>query len=325
MPSKPWTDFPVVVSANQFGPKFLIKELFPLADRMRDVAENGGNNSLQGHEVFLLFYEASTRTITSFKRATKLLGADYDYTESARQFSSAIKGESLEDTVRILNGYYYSLIVIRYDETGGAARAARASEIPVINAGDGNGEHPTQALLDLYTIYSQFSHFDGLRVALVGDLHNSRTIHSLATLLAKMGGVELSLVSPSKFRIDDHHTRPFLVESGCKFKEVSNLMEVAGEVDVVYLTRLQTERLKAVTKSNALDWGGEGNVCVCINDEVLGAMQKEAIILHPLPRSDDFVELPEKLDTDPRVQIFQQAQNGLFVRMALLEMILGVS
>jgi len=315
-----WKGFPNVISSDQFDPQFLVEELFTLANQMIGLAGEGGSGILQGKSIFLLFYEASTRTVTSFKRAAKLLGADVDSTENAKMFSSAVKGESLEDTIRILNGYAYDLIVIRYDQVGGADRAANCSDVPVINAGDGNGEHPTQALLDLYTIYRYFDRLNGLQVALVGDLFNSRTIHSLAYLLAKIGGVRLALVSPSVFRLDDS-TKASLIESGCQFRETSNLLDVASEVDVVYLTRLQKERLDDARKANT--WGDKGDVRVCINDEVLSKLPKKSIILHPLPRSDEFMELPEKFDGDPRVRIFQQAQNGLFIRMALLKMILG--
>ena len=211
--------------------------------------------------------------------------------------------------------------MIRHDKVGSAAYAAEASEVPVVNAGDGSGEHPTQALLDLYTISKHFGQLNGLRVALVGDLFNSRTVHSLAYLLAKMGNVRLALVSPSKFRLDDE-TKAFIIQSGCLYWETSNLAEVASEVDVVYLTRLQKERLQEASRLNS--WGGEKNVCVCINEEILEKLPQESIILHPLPRSDEFNELPERFDRDPRVRIFQQAQNGLFVRMALLKMILGI-
>lgn len=315
-----WEGFPHVLSANQFGPTFLRRELFPAADRMGEIARRGGSKDLTGKMLYLLFYETSTRTMTSFKQAARLLGATVDWTENARVFSSAVKGESLEDTVNILRNYFYDLIVLRYDETGGAVRAAQGSNTPIINAADGIGEHPTQALLDLYTIHQHFSQFQGLRVALVGDLFHSRTIHSLAYLLAKIGGVRLALVSPSVFRLDDG-IKSLLVESGCQFWETDDLTKVASEVDVVYLTRLQKERLDEATRRHS--WGAGDEICVCINEEVLAKLPKESVILHPLPRSDDFTELPREFDDDPRVKIFQQAQNGLFVRMALLNMILG--
>lgn len=317
IPRNPWLGFPHLLATDQFDPNFLIEKFFPLVDEMRDVAERGGSDLLSRHAILLLFYEASTRTSTSFHRAAKLLGADVKETESARVFSSAVKGETLEDTIRIMNGYFYSLIVLRYDQVGGAARAAKCSEIPIINAGDGSGEHPTQALLDLYTIHQHFGNFNGLTVALVGDLFASRTVHSLATLLAKIGGVKLLLVSPSVLRLHED-VKAVLDKANCEVKETCNLLDVAAKADVVYLTRLQKERLEEAKGRNT--W--RGTVRVSVDGEILQAMKENSIIMHPLPRSKDFNELPEKFDGDPRVRIFEQAQNGLFVRMALLKLIL---
>ncbi len=314
----PWKNFPHLLSAKQLNPKFIVENFFPLVDEMRDVAERGGSDLLSRHSIFLLFYEASTRTSTSFHRAAKLLGADVKETENARNFSSAVKGETLEDTIRIMNGYFYSLIVLRYDQVGGAARAAKCSQIPIINAGDGSGEHPTQALLDLYTIHQHYGSFKGLTVALVGDLFASRTVHSLTTLLAKIGGVKLLLVSPSVLRLHED-VKAVLDKANCEVKETCNLLDVAAEADVVYLTRLQKERLEEAKDRNT--W--RGTVRVSVDEEILRVMRENSIIMHPLPRSKDFKELPEEFDGDPRVKIFEQAQNGLFVRMALLKLILG--
>ncbi len=301
-----------ITESQQFSREFLEDELFPLAQEMEDVAKLGGSKVLAGKRVCNLFYEPSTRTRISFETAEHLLGAAYFTTENAREFSSAIKGESLEDTVRIINGYHHHAIVIRHFEEGAAKRAAEVSKVPIINAGDGKGQHPTQALLDIYTIYEKFGRIDGLRVAMVGDLVNGRTVHSLAYLLAKFKDIKIDFVSPDIFRIKDGIPE-YLLHHDVSFSEGKSLQEVLPETDVVYVTRTQKERME-----HGMRFGSNGNYKIDL--PALKLLSPEAIVMHPLPRND---ELSPEVDFDPRVVCFRQAQNGLYVRMALLQILLS--
>jgi aspartate carbamoyltransferase catalytic subunit len=302
-----------ILESQQFHRQWLEQELFPLARQMEFVAGSGGANFLRGKRMFYLFYEPSTRTRVSFESAMQILGGHANGTENAREFSSVTKGETLEDTIRILNAYLYDVVVIRYHEEGGAARAAAASTAPVINAGDGAGQHPTQALLDVYTIKERLGDVGGLRVAMVGDLSYGRTVHSLTYLLAKYPGVELFFVSPASLRMKQG-IKDYLERHDVPFQEVTSLTDIVGKVDVVYLTRAQTERFAAGERQE--DVRG----AYSMTTEMMARLQAHAIVMHPLPRRE---ELPVELDGDGRLMIFRQAQNGLFVRMALLHMLLA--
>jgi aspartate carbamoyltransferase catalytic subunit len=223
-----------------------------------------------------------------------------------------IIGETMFDTTRIINAYYFSAIVIRSDYEGASSEAASVSKVPVINAGDGAGQHPTQALLDLFTIYENFKKIDGIRVAMVGDLKYGRTVRSLSYLLAKFKKVHIEFVAPQSLQMKadilDH-----LKENGITYNKSSDLAKVAPMVDVIYMTRAQKERMSGEK------FDGDG---VRMTREILSTVNKKSIVLHPLPRSNDFNELPEELTDDPRIKIFQQAENGLFTRMALLKMVI---
>ena len=302
-----------ILESQQFDRSFLEKELFPEAKKMEKVAKRRGSRILKGKTVCNLFYEPSTRTRVSFETAEILLGAMPITTENAAEFSSAIKGESLEDTIRIINGYHHDAIIIRHPNEGACKQAAEVSKIPIINAGEGKGQHPTQALLDIYTIYEQLGSIDGLNVALVGDLAHSRTINSLAYLLAKFKNISIYFVSPKKFPAQEG-IREHLVEHGIKFTESTDIRKVLPKVDIVYLTRPQKERLKDGEKFpfSVTKYG--------INKENLKLLNKKALVLDPLPRVG---ELPEEVDGDSRVAVFRQAQNGLYVRMALLKILLS--
>lgn len=268
---------------------------------------------LNDKSICLLFYEPSTRTRLSFDQAGQVLGARVVTTENAKEFSSAIKGESLEDTIRVVNALRFDAIVLRSDYEGGAKDAAEVSAVPVINAGDGSGQHPTQSLLDIYTIKQHFDRIDGLRVAFVGDLLNGRTTRSLAYLLGKFNNIKIDLVAPASFQmrpdILDYFDRHYV-----GYRKCSDLKEVACEVDVVYLTRLQTERMQL---GQPVDGNG-----VRINEDIMSVLPHSSIIIHPLPRSNAFNELPGRFDTDPRVVIFKQVENGLYTRMAILKMVM---
>jgi aspartate carbamoyltransferase catalytic subunit len=303
-----------ILSSQQFDRSWLEKTLFPEILKLQKVVRAGKVlNVLKGKSVCLLFYEPSTRTRTSFEQAVIKLGGIPVTTENAKEFSSAIKGETMFDTTRIINAYYFSAIVIRSDYEGASSEAASVSKVPVINAGDGAGQHPTQALLDLFTIYENFKKIDGIRVAMVGDLKYGRTVRSLSYLLAKFKKVHIEFVAPQSLQMKadilDH-----LKENGVTYNKSSDLAKVAPMVDVIYMTRAQKERM---TEGESVK--GEG---VSMTREILNTVNKKSIVLHPLPRSNDFNELPEELTDDPRIKIFEQAENGLFTRMALLKMVI---
>lgn len=300
-----------VIQTQQFDLPTIFNWIFPLADKMR--LETGKNNYLKWKRLISWFEESSTRTQISFAMAMSLLGGEVSFsTENASQFSSRAKGESISDTIKILNGYHADLLVGRFAKAGDAAKAAEISKIPIINAGDGNNQHPTQSLLDLYTIFRKFNKIDGIRIALVGDLHNGRTIKSLAYMLGKFSGIQLYLVSPLSLRIGDD-IKIYLDKHNVSWSEYENLQEIASEADVVYMTRIQKERGSVLTEEELTPGR------FSINQEVLKLMSAESIIMHPLPRCE---EIPEYVDIDPRAYYFIQAENGLYVRMALLLMIL---
>jgi aspartate carbamoyltransferase catalytic subunit len=259
-----------------------------------------------------LFYEPSTRTRFSFESAMHRLGGSVVSTENAAEFSSVAKGETLEDTVRILNGYA-DVLVLRHHEVGSAKRAASVSRIPVINAGDGAGQHPTQALLDLYTIHKEIGSIDGLRIAMVGDLAQGRTVRSLAYLLSKFQNIRIYFAAPPLLKMKED-ILDHLREKRVWYTEETDLDKVLPEVNVVYQTRIQKERFG----DRIADYEQCRGVYL-INAESLRLMKADAIVMHPLPRLE---EISMEVDRDPRAAYFRQAQNGLYVRMALLTMVL---
>ncbi len=307
-----------IIESQQFDRNFLEKELFPLTKEMEKVVKEGGSNLLSGKRMITLFYEPSTRTRASFEMAMDLLGGRVVFsTENARQFSSAAKGETLEDTIRILNGYYPDVIVLRYDEEGGAKRAAEVSSVPIINAGDGTGQHPTQALLDLYTIRKEIGKIEGTSIAMVGDLTRGRTIRSLSYLYTKFPEVKIYFISPEVMRVKDD-IKDYLKSKKVWFEEGNDLRKIAPKVDVIYQTRTQKER-GSVLDYNPLTFQQGKSFCI-VNQEVLNLMKKDAIVMHPLPHVE---EIAPEVDRDPRAAYFRQAENGLYIRMALLKMILS--
>lgn len=308
-----------IIEAQQFDRPWLEEELFPLAKEMEKVVKEGGSNILSGKRMITLFYEPSTRTRISFEMAMDMLGGKVVFsTENARQFSSAAKGETLEDTIRILNGFRPDVIVLRYDEEGGAKRATDISQAPIINAGDGTGQHPTQALLDLYTVQKEIGKIAGTSIAMVGDLARGRTVRSLSYLYAKFPRVKIYFVSPgvAKMRSD---IKDYLKKHQVWFEEGNDLREVTPKVEVIYQTRTQKERDTLLDETHLPPDEKIGNFCL-VNQEVLDLMKKEAIVMHPLPRVD---EIAREVDKDPRAAYFRQAENGLYIRMALLKMILA--
>lgn len=303
-----------VIEAQQFDLPTLA-ELFRAAEEMEKVVERGGTAEFQNRIMATLFYEPSTRTRFSFETAMHRLGGRVISTENAAEFSSVSKGETLEDTIRIMNGYA-DVIVMRHSEVGASRRAAAVSRVPVINAGDGVGQHPTQALLDLYTIRKEIGSIDGLRIAMVGDLAQGRTVRSLTYLLSKFRDIKMYFSAPPLLKMKED-ILSHLRERGVWFEEEPALAKVLPEVQVVYQTRIQKERFG----DRIADYENCRGVYI-INQECLRLMKSDAIIMHPLPRLD---EITPEVDQDPRAAYFRQAQNGLYVRMALLSRVLGSS
>ena len=299
-----------VVESQQFSRSFL-EDLFSRAEEIKREPHRFMGR-LNGQVMAALFYEPSTRTRLSFEAAMLRLGGQTMGTDNAREFSSAAKGETLEDTIRIVSGYA-DVIVLRHNEDGAAKRAASVSSVPVINAGDGKGQHPTQALLDLYTIRDELGRIDGVRVAMVGDLANGRTVRSLTYLLSKFREIKVWFVAPPAVAMRDD-IKEHLDEHGIPWVETEDLESVLPEVDVVYQTRIQKERFDDPEAYNAVKG------VYRIDADSMARMRKYAILMHPLPRVD---EIAPEVDDDPRSAYFRQARNGLHIRMALLDRLLS--
>jgi aspartate carbamoyltransferase catalytic subunit len=299
-----------VIESQQFS-RTILEDLFARSEEMKREPHHFMGR-LAGQVMAALFYEPSTRTRLSFEAAMLRLGGEAMGTDNAREFSSAAKGETLEDTIRIVSGYA-DVIVLRHNEEGAARRAAAVSSVPVINAGDGPGQHPTQALLDLYTIRDELSRIDGVRVAMVGDLANGRTVRSLAYLLSKFKDIKLWFVAPPQVAMRDD-LKSHLDEHHVPWVETLDLESVLPEVDVVYMTRIQKERFSDPETYNAVKG------VYRIDKSSLALMRKYAILMHPLPRVD---EIATEVDDDPRAAYFRQARNGLHIRMALLDRLLA--
>ncbi|MEK7162850.1 MAG: aspartate carbamoyltransferase [Patescibacteria group bacterium] len=295
-----------IIESQQFNQK-LINEIFSIADKL----ENKTDNSCKGKIMVSLFYEPSTRTRFSFESAMLRLGGSVITTENAKEFSSAAKGETIEDSIRVINNYA-DVIILRHFEEGASQKAAAVSKIPVINAGDGVGQHPTQALLDLYTIKRELKKINGIKIALVGDLKNGRTIRSLAYLLGKYKNVKIYFVSPKDLRVGED-IKKYLNRHNTYYKEIEDLKSIIKEIDVLYQTRIQKERFK--TEKEYKKFKG----CYKIDLILVKQMKPKSIIMHPLPRVDEI--LPE-VDNSPKAVYFKQTHYGLFIRMALLKMIL---
>lgn len=298
-----------ILTTKQFQNKKVLKSIFREASALEKKDRAGKvPQTLRGKIIATLFYEPSTRTRFSFETAMLRLGGQVITTENARDFSSAIKGETIEDTVRVIGGYA-DAIVLRHPENGTAKKASEASPVPVINAGDGSGEHPTQALLDIYTIKKELGRVDNLKIGLVGDLLYGRTIHSLINLLVIFKNIEVFLVSPKELRLPEEY-KTILRKSGIRFSEKDNLEEVMPFSDVLYVTRIQKERFKSQKLYERIK-----NSFV-INKKMLEKFPKKSIIMHPLPRVK---EISSEIDMDKRAAYFRQAKNGLYVRMVLLK------
>ncbi len=297
-----------VLEAQQFD-RELLEKIFKIADEMKQV---NSSDILKNKIMASLFYEPSTRTRFSFETAIVKLGGRFITTENAREFSSVAKGETVEDTIKTLNNYV-DIIVMRHFEEGSAKKAALVSKIPIINAGDGKGQHPTQSLLDIYTIKSKLGKIDNLKIAMVGDLKNGRTVRSLSYLLTKFNNIKIFFVAPDvcKMRKD---ILKYLDKKNVEWQEENDLNKVLPQVDVVYMTRIQKERFQ-----KNLDDYRQAKGKYIIDPSNIKLMPEKSILMHPLPRVD---EISSDVDNDKRAIYFEQARNGLYIRMALLKMLL---
>lgn len=304
-----------VISVREFD-RAKLGYLFGLAEEMRYMVQQvGSTDLLRGRVLANLFYEPSTRTSSSFMVAMQRLGGSVIPINEVR-YSSVAKGENLEDTIRTF-GCYADIIALRHPQEGSAARAAIFSFKPIINAGDGIGEHPTQALLDLYTIQNELGTINGLKVVMVGDLVNGRTVHSLSVLLS-LYDVEFRFVSPPFLRMPNKY-KDELERRGKSYSQHEQLEEVIGEADVLYVTRIQRERFeeRGLTEKQY----EEAQKAYLVDPALLAKAKKGGmIVMHPLPRVG---EISGAVDQDPRAAYFRQMENGVHVRMALLAAVLG--
>lgn len=303
-----------VVSVAQFD-RALLESIFAAADRCVPIARGDGKiEPLRGRVLVNLFFEPSTRTRLSFGTAFARLGGSVESTVGF-EFSSMAKGETLEDTMRVLDGYA-DTIVLRHPTRGSVARAAAVCTRPVINAGDGTGEHPTQALLDLYTILRERGAVDGVCIAMIGDLRFGRTVHSLAMLVSRFQGVTLRLASPAALAMPSEVLEE-LDKHGVRYQVCPTVRDALLDADVAYVTRLQQERFEDPAEAAQLIGS------YVVNRELLESIQRHSdlTILHPLPRLHD---LATDVDALPGAAYFRQAHYGVPVRMALFCEIFGV-
>jgi len=289
-----------------------LDEVFAVADEMQEmVRESGGSDLLRGKVLANMFYEPSTRTSCSFMAAMQRLGGQVIPINEAKT-SSVAKGESIADTAVTL-GCYADVMVIRNPEVGSAAEAAAHAGIPVLNAGDGVGEHPTQALLDTFTMRQELGRLDGLTVTLLGDLKNGRTVHSLARLLTRFDDVTLNYVAPESLRMPQDVVDE-VAAAGVSQAMYEQLDEVLPDTDVLYVTRIQKERF-----ADPADYEKVKGVFV-ITPRTLEQAKEHMVVMHPLPRVN---EIAVEVDDDPRAAYFRQMEYGMYVRMALLALVLG--
>ena len=318
-----------IVSVDQFSRDDLDILLDAARSIRRRLRQNdrGLKEICAGKVMASLFFEASTRTDMSFQAAMRRLGGDVISASNGVQFSSMYKGENLADTVRAA-GCYADVVVMRHDQVGSSYEAAYyldklnaqiESPSVLISGGDGIGEHPTQALLDLFTIFDKKKAIDGQTITMVGDLKHGRTVHSLAKLIAYYGGkgTTLCLVSPSSLRMPEH-IRALLAEHDVQLHETGRLPDVLAESDVIYWTRVQEERFVDP------DDYEEIKDSFVMTPSVLAQAKSDTILMHPLPRKGEMGtrEDHDILDEDPRAVYFEQMENGMFMRMALMAKVL---
>lgn len=282
--------------------------IIEVATEMEKIENGGGSDLLKGKILASLFYEPSTRTRLSFEAAMHRLGGAV-ITAEGIQFSSFAKGESIEDTIKMAM-QYADIIAMRHPEAGSADQAAVVSEVPFINGGDGPNQHPTQALLDLFTVHKERGSIDGVHVAMVGDLRYGRTVHSLTFLVGLYDNVKFTMISPDELTMPEKVTS-FCTEKGIEFTESGDITD-GLDADILYMTRIQQERFADKSEYERLK-----DHYILTADHLKG---KDCKVLHPLPRVN---EISVDVDPLPHAAYFRQAKNGLYVRMALLAMMLG--
>jgi len=295
-----------ILTSDQFT-KESLKEIFDLAEKIKENPKEYAHK-LDGNVIAVMFYEPSTRTRLSFETAALRLGASVIGAENAGEFSSAAKGETIQDTVKVIAGYADAM-VMRHKSVTSAEDAASVNKIPILNGGSGKGEHPTQALLDLFTIRDKKGKLDGIKLAILGDLVYGRTIHSLIKLMSLYDNVEIYGLSKEAFALPEEYI-DMLKTRGIEYKKCTSFDELPKDIDVLYHTRIQAERFEG-------DFGKEEYI---IDKKALDTFSKDTIVMHPLPRVN---EISDAIDDDPRACYFEQAHNGLYVRMALLLQVLG--
>lgn len=282
--------------------------LLDTAADMEKILKKGGSDLLKGRILASLFYEPSTRTRLSFESAMNRLGGQV-ITADGLQFSSMYKGETIEDTIMMAAGYS-DIITMRHPEVGSADKAAAVSSVPFINAGDGPGQHPTQALLDLYTVQKECKKLDGVHIAMVGDLKFGRTVHSLTQLLTLYKNVTFTFVSPDQLKMPEKVTK-ILKEHKISYTE-SESLDDALVADVIYMTRVQKERFENAEEYECL------KLAFVLTADTL--KRRKTVVMHPLPRVG---EISTDVDALPNAAYFRQAANGVPMRMALLAQMLG--
>lgn len=294
---------------------FSLEELdgiFDLADRIIADPQKYAH-ACDGKLLATLFYEPSTRTRFSFEAAMLRLGGQV-IGFSEPNSSSVAKGESIADTIRTIS-CYADVAVMRHPKEGAPRVAANSTDMPVINAGDGGHQHPTQTLTDLLTIRRTLGTFENITVGCCGDLKFGRTVHSLIKALSRYKNVKFMLISPEELSVPDYVKKEVLIKNNIEFKEVRTMQEALGEVDVLYMTRVQRERF-----FNEDDYIRLKDSFI-LDNEKMQLAKKDMIVLHPLPRVN---EIATEVDSDPRAKYFEQAKNGMFVRMALIMSLLGI-
>ena len=295
-----------VISCEQYSRKSL-EDLYKLTDQIVKNPQKF-SQALAGKIVSIIFYEPSTRTRLSFESAVYRLGANCISTENAKADSSASKGETLEDTIRVIQGYS-DAIVMRHSEADSSTRAAAIATVPILNAGAGGGEHPTQGLLDVYTIRKHKGKLDGLKVVILGDLLYGRTVHSMLKLISLYENITVYALSKKAFALPQEYI-DLLKKRNVEFVLCKSFSDLPSDIDVMYHTRIQAERFEG-------DFGKEEFI---INKKTLKQFSKDTLLLHPLPRLN---EISTDVDDDPRALYFKQAHNGIPIRMALLLQVLG--
>lgn len=294
---------------------FSVEELDKLLTLANDIEKNPQKyaHACDGKKLATCFYEPSTRTRLSFEAAMLNLGGSVLGFSSADS-SSAAKGESVSDTIRVIS-CYADICAMRHPKEGAPLVASQHSNIPVINAGDGGHQHPTQTLTDLLTIYNLKGHFDHLKIGLCGDLKFGRTVHSLINALIRYPGVEFVLVSPEELRVPSYIRTDVLEANHIPYREMEKLEDAIGDLDVLYMTRVQRERF-----FNEEDYVRMKDFYI-LDKEKMSLAREDMLVLHPLPRVN---EISVEVDDDPRAVYFKQAQYGVYVRMALILTLLGI-